>query len=100
MAGTTPPSFAAAAAGAAADDAPLAGVRLDAHALLKIVTHVTDRAPSLVTGQLLGLDVGSTLEVTEAFPFPVSGKRESWERASMRRCVSAVAFARRPFLLA
>ena len=103
MAGTTAPSFAAAAAGATVDDAPLAGVRLDAHALLKIVAHVTERAPSLVTGQLLGLDVGSTLEVTEAFPFPVSGEGESWQGASMRRCearwlahVAAFAFAGGP----
>ena len=68
----TAPSFAAAAAAAAADDAPLTSVRIDGAALLKIAAHVTDRAPAIVTGQLLGLDVGSTLEVTEAFPFPVS----------------------------
>ena len=28
--------------------------------------------PTLVTGQLLGLDIGQTLEVTDCFPFPVS----------------------------
>jgi translation initiation factor 3 subunit H len=38
---------------------------------LKIVKHCTDSMPSLATGQLLGLDVGSTLEVTNCFPFPV-----------------------------
>ena len=37
---------------------------------MKIVKHCTENAPSLVTGQLLGLDVGSTLEVTDCFPFP------------------------------
>ena len=26
--------------------------------------------PNLVTGQLLGLDIGQTLEVTDCFPFP------------------------------
>merc|ERR1712216_757838 len=32
--------------------------------------HCTDHSPSLVTGQLLGLDIGATLEVTDCFPFP------------------------------
>jgi hypothetical protein len=67
------PSFAAAASGAAKADAPLTLVRIDAHVLLRIAKHCRACAPSLVTGQLLGLDVGTTLEVTEAFPFPVSG---------------------------
>ena len=66
------PSFAAAAGGAAKADAPLTLVRIDGHVLLRIAKHCRAFAPSLVTGQLLGLDVGTTLEVTEAFPFPVS----------------------------
>ena len=37
---------------------------------MKIVKHCTDHSPSLVTGQLLGLDIGATLEVTDCFPFP------------------------------
>ena len=32
--------------------------------------HCTEQAPTLVTGQLLGLDIGATLEVTDCFPFP------------------------------
>lgn len=28
----------------------------------------------MVTGQLLGLDVGPTLEVTDCFPYPVRGR--------------------------
>jgi hypothetical protein len=46
-------------------------VQLDGQVVLKIVKHCTDAAPQLVTGQLLGLDVGQTLEVTDCFPFPV-----------------------------
>lgn len=41
-------------------------------ALLKITKHCKESAPNLVTGQLLGLDIGSVLEVTNCFPFPVS----------------------------
>lgn len=41
-------------------------------ALLKIIKHCKEFAPNLVTGQLLGLDIGSVLEVTNCFPFPVS----------------------------
>lgn len=48
----------------------LTRVLLEGHALLKIVKHCQECAPALVTGQLLGLDVKSTLEVTDAFPFP------------------------------
>ena len=36
----------------------------------QIVKHCTECQPSLVTGQLLGLDVGNTLEITSSFPFP------------------------------
>lgn len=39
--------------------------------VLKIIKHCKEFSPSLVTGQLLGLDVGSVLEVTNCFPFPV-----------------------------
>lgn len=39
--------------------------------ILKIIKHCQEFSPALVTGQLLGLDVGSILEVTNCFPFPV-----------------------------
>lgn len=39
--------------------------------VLKIIKHCKDFMPALVTGQLLGLDIGSVLEVTNCFPFPV-----------------------------
>lgn len=47
-------------------------VQLDGQVVLKIVQHCNESLPLLVTGQLLGLDVGHTLEVTDCFPFPVS----------------------------
>lgn len=49
----------------------LKGVQLTGLVLLKIIKHCNSSLPSMVTGQLLGLDVGSTLEVTDCFPFPV-----------------------------
>ncbi len=39
--------------------------------LLKIIQHCNEALPQLVTGQLLGLDVGQQLEVTDCFAFPV-----------------------------
>lgn len=42
---------------------------------LKIIKHCKECMPALVTGQLLGLDIGSILEVTNCFPFPVSFQR-------------------------
>lgn len=54
-----------------AKEARLGKVQLEGHVVLKIVKHCQECAPDLVTGQLLGLDVGATLEVTDAFPFPV-----------------------------
>lgn len=58
-----------------AKDGRLRAVQLEGHVILKIVKHCQECAPNLVTGQLLGLDVGSTLEVTDSFPFPVSNLR-------------------------
>ncbi|MEW5319343.1 MAG: hypothetical protein WDW38_010502 [Sanguina aurantia] len=45
-------------------------VQLDGQVMLKIIQHCSDALPNLVTGQLLGLDVGFTLEITDCFPFP------------------------------
>lgn len=40
--------------------------------MLKIARHCRENdATAMVTGQLLGLDVGATLEVTDCFPYPV-----------------------------
>lgn len=48
-------------------------VQLDGQVILKIMQHCNESLPQLVTGQLLGLDIGHTLEVTDCFAFPVSG---------------------------
>ena len=61
--------------------------------VLRIVKHCREAQPSLVTGQLLGLDIGSTLEVTSCFPFPVRPAPRfvphcSWRHAS---CAAAAA---------
>ena len=75
-------SWAAAASGPKAE-LPLRSVQLDGLAVLKIVKHCTECQPSLVTGQLLGLDIGTSLEVTNCFPFPVRARRGG-ARAALR----------------
>ena len=70
MSAATKLSWASAASSVKAATA-LECVQLDGQAILKIVKHCQECQPSLVTGQLLGLDVGATLEVTNCFPFPV-----------------------------
>jgi len=52
------------------DDPTLEVVQLDGLVVLKIIKHCKENLPELVTGQLLGLDVGTTLEVTNCFPYP------------------------------
>lgn len=75
-------SFAAAAAKEKHQErTPLQRVQLEGHVLLKIAKHCRESDASLrnseatVTGQLLGLDVGPTLEVTDCFPYPVRHRR-------------------------
>lgn len=53
------------------EDKALRELRLEGSVVLKIVKHCQESQPFLVTGQLLGLDIGSSLEVTDCFPFPV-----------------------------
>ena len=50
--------------------APVKAVELDGGAALKIMKHCADAAPGSATGQLLGLDIGASLDVTACFPFP------------------------------
>ncbi|GAQ84794.1 eukaryotic translation initiation factor eIF-3 subunit H [Klebsormidium nitens] len=58
------------------EEVPLRTVQIDGLALLKIIKHCKEFAPNLVTGQLLGLDIGSVLEVTNCFPFPTRSEEE------------------------
>jgi len=51
-------------------------VELDGLVVLNIIRHCQSALPSFVTGQLLGLDIGRTLEVTSCFPFPGKGEEE------------------------
>ena len=55
-----------------ADDTstPAEVVELDGLVVLKIIKHCHEALPGFVTGQLLGLDIGRTLEVTNCFAFP------------------------------
>jgi len=52
------------------EDPSLHLVEIDGLVVLKIIKHCRENLPELVTGQLLGLDVKTTLEVTDCFPFP------------------------------
>ncbi|GAB4818778.1 hypothetical protein N2152v2_005824 [Parachlorella kessleri] len=72
MASGAPLNFAAAAQKPATQKTPLRVVQLEGSVVLKIAKHCKENASatSVVTGQLLGLDVGQTLEVTDCFPFP------------------------------
>lgn len=54
------------------EDKALRNVAIEGSAVLKIVKHCQESQPLLVTGQLLGLDMGTRLEITDCFPFPVS----------------------------
>eukprot|EP00252_Welwitschia_mirabilis_P014640 TRINITY_DN3220_c0_g1_i1.p1 TRINITY_DN3220_c0_g1~~TRINITY_DN3220_c0_g1_i1.p1 ORF type:complete len:344 (-),score=60.94 TRINITY_DN3220_c0_g1_i1:440-1471(-) len=78
--------------------APLRVVQIDGLVVLKIIKHCKECMPSLVTGQLLGLDIGTVLEVTNCFPFPSRGADEEDEaeadganyQLEMMRCLREV----------
>lgn len=71
MTETKAPLSFAAVAEKKAERPSLKSVQLDGHVVLKITKHCRDNMPNPVSGQLLGLDVGPTLEVTDCFPFLV-----------------------------
>eukprot|EP00884_Botryococcus_braunii_P000227 jgi/Botrbrau1/10204/Bobra.116_1s0020.1 len=76
MAETKAPLSFAAVAEKKAEKPSLRCVQLDGHVVLKITKHCRDNMPNPVSGQLLGLDVGPTLEVTDCFPFLARGNEE------------------------
>jgi len=83
MASTTDVGTADSAAAAAAPST-ITTVQLDGLALLKLLTHATESMPDIVTGQLVGLDVGNVVEITSSFPFPQqSGTGASTTAGSM-----------------
>ncbi|KAI8537712.1 hypothetical protein RHMOL_Rhmol09G0046000 [Rhododendron molle] len=71
-------------------------VQIEGLVILKIIKHCKEFSPALVTGQLLGLDVGSDLEVTNCFPFPTRDEEEEIEadganyQLEMMRCLREV----------
>lgn len=71
-------------------------VQVDGQVILKIVQHCNEAHPQVVTGQLLGLDVGHTLEVTDCFAFPSAGGDDGEDEAGasyqldMMRCLREV----------
>uniref|UniRef100_A0A251TIE6 Eukaryotic translation initiation factor 3 subunit H n=6 Tax=asterids TaxID=71274 RepID=A0A251TIE6_HELAN len=75
---------------------PLRVVQIEGLVILKIIKHCTEFSNALVTGQLLGLDVGSVLEVTNCFPFPIREEDEEIEaeganyQLEMMRCLREV----------
>jgi len=52
------------------DDTTLDCIEVDGLVVLKIIKHTKENLPQLVTGQLLGLDIKTTLQVTDCVPFP------------------------------
>uniref|UniRef100_A0A7I4CP47 eIF3h C-terminal domain-containing protein n=1 Tax=Physcomitrium patens TaxID=3218 RepID=A0A7I4CP47_PHYPA len=54
---------------------PLRTVQIEGSVALKIVKRCKECMPALVTGQLLGLHIGSILEVTNCFPFLLNPSR-------------------------
>jgi len=58
------------------NDPSLEVVRVDGLTILKIINHCRENLPEVVTGQLLGLDFGAELEVTNCFPFPSRSEEE------------------------
>lgn len=76
---------------------PLLRVQLEGHVLLKIAKHSRENAAvhPVVTGSLLGLDVGQVLEITECFPIPIHDAGDDGEDAEsyeleMLRCMREI----------
>jgi translation initiation factor 3 subunit H len=45
-------------------------VQVEALAVMKIIKHARETYPTVATGCIVGLDVNTTLEITNCFPFP------------------------------
>eukprot|EP01126_Amoeba_proteus_P007812 TRINITY_DN1283_c0_g1_i4.p1 TRINITY_DN1283_c0_g1~~TRINITY_DN1283_c0_g1_i4.p1 ORF type:complete len:311 (+),score=83.25 TRINITY_DN1283_c0_g1_i4:302-1234(+) len=51
---------------------------------MKIVLHCRQNISTLVTGQLLGLEIDGKLHVTDSFPLPIKGDEEGAEDVSQK----------------
>ena len=58
------------------EDTTLTQVQVDGLVVIKIMKHSREHFPEIVAGALLGLDIGSTLDVTNSFPFPKTVQQE------------------------
>ncbi|KAI9209491.1 uncharacterized protein BJ171DRAFT_487170 [Polychytrium aggregatum] len=58
------------------ESVPLKTVQLDPLTILKIVKHTRDNYPVPAVGQLLGIDIAGTLEVTNSFPYTINQKED------------------------
>lgn len=58
-------------------DGPLNAVQVEALVVMKIVKHCTSTFPTTATGSIVGMDNGSTLEITSSFPFPTADSSNS-----------------------
>ncbi|PSC72242.1 Eukaryotic translation initiation factor 3 subunit H [Micractinium conductrix] len=93
-----PISFAAMASKEKVVKEPLNTVQVEGQVILKIAKHCREAdAAAIITGQLLGLDVGATLEITDAFPYPghMGEEQEAGEggesyQLEMMRCLRDV----------
>ena len=78
------------------EEVPITNVQVEGVVVAKLIKHCRDCLPSFVTGQLLGLDIGSTLEITYSFPFPsksdVAGEEDddASYQLEMMRCLREV----------
>ncbi|KAJ1918315.1 hypothetical protein IWQ60_001399 [Tieghemiomyces parasiticus] len=73
---------------------PVHSVQIEALVVMKILKHSREALPTPVSGQLLGLDVEDTLEITHSYPVP-SGTNESAEeiaayQVDMMQCLREV----------
>mmetsp|Transcript_89746 Transcript_89746/g.253065 ORF Transcript_89746/g.253065 Transcript_89746/m.253065 type:complete len:310 (+) Transcript_89746:77-1006(+) len=59
------------------EDEGIKNVEIDALVILQIMKHCRQQAPQPVTGQLLGLDVDSSLQVTHSFGYVQKGMDEN-----------------------
>ena len=53
-------------------DSPIREVQLEALVVMRIIKHSTTQFPTPATGCLVGMDVGSQLQITNSFPFPAA----------------------------
>ncbi|KAJ1649255.1 hypothetical protein IWQ61_009600 [Dispira simplex] len=70
---------------------PVNLVQVEALVVMKIIKHSREASPDLATGQLLGLDVETTLEITNCYPAPSGDSEDSTQyQMDMMQCLREV----------